>query len=45
MRAASSAATAFRRHVRAYNRWWAENVPYIDVPETAIEKTCTTAGG
>ncbi|MET9524978.1 galactose-binding domain-containing protein [Streptomyces coeruleorubidus] len=33
-----SAATAFATHVRAYNRWWAQNVPYIDVPEPAIKK-------
>ena len=32
------AATAFATHVRAYNLWWAQNVPYIDVPETAIKK-------
>ncbi|MDQ7906213.1 discoidin domain-containing protein [Phytohabitans sp. ZYX-F-186] len=31
-------ATAFATHVRAYNRWWADNVPYIDVPEAAIKK-------
>ncbi len=31
-------ATAFSTHVRAYNLWWAENVPYIDVPEPAIKK-------
>jgi len=30
--------TAFQTHVRDYNRWWAENVPYIDVPELAIKK-------
>ncbi|HEU5471602.1 MAG TPA: discoidin domain-containing protein [Actinophytocola sp.] len=29
---------AFARHVRAYNLWWAENVPYIDVPEPGIKK-------
>jgi hypothetical protein len=29
---------AFTSHVRAYNRWWAENVPYIDVPEEGIKK-------
>jgi hypothetical protein len=29
---------AFARHVRAYNRWWADNVPYIDVPEPGIKK-------
>ncbi|KUN85603.1 discoidin domain-containing protein [Streptomyces griseoruber] len=32
------AATAFATHVRAYNLWWAKNVPYIDVPEGAIKK-------
>ncbi|HEU5107741.1 MAG TPA: hypothetical protein VFT95_04115, partial [Micromonosporaceae bacterium] len=29
---------AFARHVRAYNRWWADNVPYIDVPEPGVKK-------
>ncbi|GAA2037269.1 discoidin domain-containing protein [Polymorphospora rubra] len=29
---------AFGTHVRDYNRWWAENVPYIDVPDPAIKK-------
>ena len=29
---------AFATHVRAYNLWWAQNVPYIDVPEPAIKK-------
>ncbi|GAA0403730.1 hypothetical protein Acor_32960 [Acrocarpospora corrugata] len=33
-----SNATAFTTHVRAYNLWWAQNVPYIDVPEPAIKK-------
>ncbi|MFI6821122.1 discoidin domain-containing protein [Micromonospora sp. NPDC050187] len=31
-------ATAFATHVRDYNRWWAENVPYVDVPDPAIKK-------
>ncbi|MEU4217607.1 discoidin domain-containing protein [Actinoplanes sp. NPDC026623] len=31
-------ATAFATHVRDYNRWWAQNVPYIDVPDAAIKK-------
>ena len=31
-------ATAFATHVREYNRWWSQNVPYIDVPEPAIKK-------
>jgi hypothetical protein len=35
---ARTAADAFATHVRAYNRWWAENVPYIDVPDAAIKK-------
>ncbi|MGW6929197.1 discoidin domain-containing protein [Lentzea sp. NPDC054927] len=30
--------TAFATHVRAYNRWWADNIPYIDVPDPAIKK-------
>ncbi|MGW6906261.1 discoidin domain-containing protein [Streptomyces sp. NPDC054940] len=34
-----SPATAFATHVRAYNLWWARNVPYIDVPEPAIKKS------
>jgi hypothetical protein len=30
--------TAFATHVRAYNLWWAQNVPYFDSPEMAIKK-------
>jgi hypothetical protein len=33
-----SPANAFATHVRAYNLWWARNLPYIDVPEQAIKK-------
>ncbi|MFG2045762.1 discoidin domain-containing protein [Dactylosporangium sp. NPDC048998] len=33
-----TAQTAFATHVRAYNLWWAQNVPYLDVPEPAIKK-------
>ena len=33
-----TAAEAFATHVRDYNRWWADNVPYIDVPDPAIKK-------
>jgi hypothetical protein len=29
---------AFAIQVRAYNLWWAQNIPYIDVPEPAIKK-------
>ena len=31
-------ATAFATHVRAYNLWWAQNIPYFDSPEPAIKK-------
>jgi hypothetical protein len=30
---------AFTEHVTAYNRWWAQNVPYLDTPENNIDKT------
>ncbi|WP_165358470.1 Ig-like domain-containing protein [Haloactinopolyspora alba] len=30
---------AYRDHVQEYNRWWAENLPYIDIPDDNIEKT------
>jgi hypothetical protein len=30
---------AFADHVRAYNRWWADNVPYIDVPDENVKKS------
>jgi hypothetical protein len=35
---ARSAGDAFATHVRTYNKWWADNIPYIDVPEPAIKK-------
>ena len=35
----ASAPAAFRHHVQTYNRWWAENLPYMDVPDDNIEKT------
>lgn len=34
-----SPAEAYTTHVTAYNRWWAENVPYLDTPEDNIDKT------
>lgn len=37
--AAQSPPQAWREHVVAYNRWWAENVPYLDTPEDDIDKT------
>ena len=36
---AASPAEAFSTHVTAYNRWWAENIPYLDTPEDNIDKT------
>ncbi|WP_123746711.1 discoidin domain-containing protein [Saccharothrix texasensis] len=33
-----SPSVAFATHVRDYNRWWADNIPYIDVPDPAIKK-------
>jgi hypothetical protein len=35
---AAAPAAAFATHVRDYNRWWADNVPYFDVPDPAIKK-------
>ena len=36
---AAAPAAAFADHVRAYNRWWVENLPYLDIPDDDIEKT------
>ena len=30
--------TAFVTQVREYNQWWADNIPYIDVPDKNIKK-------
>jgi hypothetical protein len=35
---AASPAEAFADHVRTYNEWWADNVPYIDVADDNIKK-------
>ena len=35
----ASPAEAYTEHVTAYNRWWAQNVPYLDTPENNIDKT------
>ena len=43
---ASRNATAFATHVRAYNLWWAQNIPYFDLARTGDqEELSTTAGG
>ena len=34
----SSPEAAFADHVRAYNRWWADNLPYFDLPDQALKK-------
>ncbi|KQM39551.1 Ig-like domain-containing protein [Microbacterium sp. Leaf203] len=36
---AQSPGEAFTSHVTAYNKWWADNVPYLDTPEDNIDKT------
>ena len=30
--------TAFKTHLREYNRWWVDNVPYIDIPNDNVKK-------
>jgi hypothetical protein len=30
--------TAFLTHLREYNQWWVDNVPYIDIPNANIKK-------
>ena len=30
--------TAFKTHLREYNRWWVDNVPYIDIPNANVKK-------
>jgi len=32
------AETAFRTHIREYNQWWVDNVPYIDLPDQNVKK-------
>lgn len=29
---------ALHRHVTIYNRWWADNIPYIDIPDSHLKK-------
>lgn len=36
---AASVGDAYTQHVTDYNRWWADNIPYIDLPDKNIEKT------
>jgi hypothetical protein len=36
---AESPQQAYREHVTAYNRWWADNIPYLETPEANIDKT------
>jgi hypothetical protein len=37
--AAQTPQQAYTEHVVAYNRWWADNLPYLDTPEDNIDKT------
>lgn len=29
---------AFERQVKEYNQWWADNIPYIDIPDENVKK-------
>jgi hypothetical protein len=31
-------ATAWKQHLWEYNKWWVDNVPYIDVPDQNVKK-------
>ncbi|WAT15978.1 Ig-like domain-containing protein [Xanthomonas fragariae] len=37
--AAQSPQQAYQEHVASYNRWWVDNVPYLDTPEENITKS------
>lgn len=37
--AAQSPQQAYQQHVASYNRWWVDNVPYLDTPEQNITKS------
>lgn len=30
---------AYSQHVTDYNRWWVDNIPWLDTPEDSIDKT------
>jgi hypothetical protein len=32
------AETAFETHIREYNQWWVDTVPYIDLPDENVKK-------
>lgn len=36
---------AFSTQVKEYNEWWADNIPYIDVPDENVKKCSITVGG
>jgi hypothetical protein len=37
-KAMPSNAAAFEAQVKAYNAWWADNIPYIDIPDENVKK-------
>lgn len=37
--------TAYLTQLREYNKWWADNVPYMDVADENIKKSSITDGG
>ncbi|GKW20069.1 carbohydrate-binding protein [Pectobacterium araliae] len=36
---AQSSQQTYQQHVTSYNRWWADNLPYLDTPEDNINKS------
>lgn len=37
-KASTSNDAAFEAQVKAYNSWWADNIPYIDIPDENVKK-------
>ena len=37
-KAMPSNAASFEAQVKAYNAWWADNIPYIDIPDENVKK-------
>lgn len=37
--------TALSTQLEVYNQWWADNIPYVDLPNEYVEKWFTIASG
>ncbi|WP_456361859.1 Ig-like domain-containing protein [Xanthomonas arboricola] len=37
--AAQTPQQAYQQHVASYNRWWVDNLPYLDTPDENIDKS------